>query len=167
VGREAGDPEAADNRGAGRALIVGCGNTLRSDDGLGWHAAARLAGDPRIGGAQVLWRHQLTPELAADVADASLVVLVDVRDGGEPGVVSVQRLDTDSIGGSAWSHHIEPSALVSLARELWSASPPVFLVSVGAESLDVGDRLSPEVERAVPAVVEAVVAILADHAPAR
>jgi Ni,Fe-hydrogenase maturation factor len=46
---------------------------------------------------------------------------------------------------------------------LWGASPPVFVVSVGAGSLEVGDRLSPAVEGALPAVVEAVVAIVAEH----
>ena len=40
---------------------------------------------------------------------------------------------------------------------------PVFVVSVGAASLEVGDRLSPAVERALPAVVEAVVALVAEH----
>lgn len=151
------------SRDGGVTLIIGYGNTLRSDDGLGWHAAARLAEDPRLRRAQVLWQHQLTPELAVDVSEASLVVLVDISVGDEAGAISVRRLDPTPGAESAWSHHIEPAALVALARELWSASPPVYVVSVGAASLDVGDRLSPAVERALPAVVDAVVAIVAKH----
>jgi hydrogenase maturation protease len=69
--------------GAG-VLVVGYGNSLRGDDGVGWHAAGRLAADPRLAGARVLARHQLTPELAVDVAQASLVVLVDAVAGAEP-----------------------------------------------------------------------------------
>jgi hydrogenase maturation protease len=145
------------------ALIVGYGNTLRSDDGLGWHAAARLADEPRLRGAQVLWQHQLTPELAVDISKASLVVFIDASEADEAGAVSVRRLDSTPGAGSAWSHHVAPEALVALARELWHASPVVFLVSVGAASLGVGDRLSPEVERALPAVVDAVVAIVEEH----
>jgi Ni,Fe-hydrogenase maturation factor len=37
------------------------------------------------------------------------------------------------------------------------------VVSVGAASLEVGDELSPAVERALPAVVDTVVAIVAEH----
>ena len=153
--------------GAGGTLIVGYGNTLRRDDGLGWRAAALLAEDPRLGGARVVWQQQLTPELATDVGDASLVVLIDVTDGDEAGVISVRRLDTAIAAGpagSAWTHHLEPEALIALARELWNASPAAFVVSVGAASLEVGDGLSSAVEQALPAAVDAVVAIVAEHA---
>ena len=68
--------------GAG-VLVVGYGNPLRSDDGIGWHAARLLATDPRLDRARVLTRHQLAPELAEDVSRASLVVLVDAAAEGD------------------------------------------------------------------------------------
>ena len=74
------------------ALVVGYGNSLRSDDGVGWHAAGLLATDPRLAGARVLARHQLVPELAVDVSRASLVVLVDAAADGDPGSLSVRRV---------------------------------------------------------------------------
>ena len=157
-----GNGNGARQRAAG-TLIVGYGNTLRSDDGFGWHAAARVAEDPRLRGAEVLWRHQLTPELAYDVGQASLVVFIDVSVGEEAGAISVRRLDAAPGTESSWSHHLEPAALVALAGELWNASPAVFVVSVGAASLDVGDRLSPVVEGALPAVVDAIVELVANQ----
>src|SRR5450759_2440511 len=107
---------AAARREAGGTLVICYGNALRSDDGLGWHAAARLTQDPRLQGAQVLWQHQLTPELAVDVSNASLVVLVDASDGDEAGAISVRRLDPTPAAGSAWSHHLGPAELIDLAR---------------------------------------------------
>jgi hydrogenase maturation protease len=145
-------------------LIVGYGNALRGDDGVGWHAAARLAGDPRLAGAEVLARHQLTPELATDVARASLVVLVDARaDGGAPGSVSVRRLQPPHDAAPGWSHHLDPAALAGLAGVLYGAVPPVVLVSVGVASLAGGDRLSPAVRRALPGVVEAVARVVEER----
>jgi hydrogenase maturation protease len=144
-------------------LIVGYGNSLRSDDGLGWHVVERLAQDARLQGARVLWRHQLTPELAHDIGRSSLVVLIDVSVEQEPGVIAVRRLEATSSTGSAWSHHVDPESLVALARELWNASPDVFVVSVGAGSLEVGERLSPAVEAALPNVVETVVGLVTAH----
>ncbi|HZD71671.1 MAG TPA: hydrogenase maturation protease, partial [Actinomycetes bacterium] len=102
--------------GKGSALVIGYGNSLRGDDGLGWHAAGRLAADPRLAGAEVLARHQLTPELAEEVSRAALVVLVDARqDGGQPGVVTVSRVEPGHATGSAWSHRVDPATLVQLA----------------------------------------------------
>ena len=51
-------------------LVIGYGNALRTDDGFGWHAAGRLAADPRLDGAEILQLHQLTPELALDISRA-------------------------------------------------------------------------------------------------
>jgi hydrogenase maturation protease len=163
------------------ALIVCYGNPLRGDDALGWHASELLATDPRLGGATVIWRHQLTPDLAADIKDASLVILVDVNVLDEPGVVSVRRADAGGsvatgpgvagseaatrAAGSAGpsSHHVAPAELMALAHELWGASPAVYVVSAGAQTLEIGDGLSPAVEAALPAVVDAVASIVAGH----
>jgi hydrogenase maturation protease len=151
--------------GAGGTLIVGYGNSLRGDDGLGWHVVERLGQDVRLSDATVLWRHQLTPELAHDIGQSSLVVLIDVSVEQEPGEIAVRRLEATSTAGSAWSHHVDPESLVALARELWNASPDVFVVSVGAGSLDVGERLSPAVEAALPKVIETVVRLVSEHEP--
>jgi hydrogenase maturation protease len=147
-------------------LVVGYGNALRGDDGLGWQAAARLAEEPRLAGAEVLARHQLTPELAQDVANASLVVLVDARAGGAPGSVRVQRVTPRQDSATAWSHHLDPAGLAGLAGALYGAVPPVFLVSVGGAAFDDGERLSPAVRRALPGVVDAVARLVVEHARA-
>jgi hydrogenase maturation protease len=143
-------------------LIVGYGNSLRGDDGLGRRAAELLADDPRLAGARVLSQHQLTPELALDISTASVVVLIDASTEA-PGAISVRQVEPTPDAGSASSHHVSPATLGALAAELYGAAAPMFVVSVGAASMDVGDGLSPDVERALPAVVEAVVAIVVEH----
>ncbi|MEP7055497.1 MAG: hydrogenase maturation protease [Actinomycetota bacterium] len=74
-------------------LVVGYGNPLRSDDGLGWHAAETLGSDPRLDGVLVLQRHQLTPELALDISAATVVVLVDATSAAPAGTVTVNKVD--------------------------------------------------------------------------
>jgi hydrogenase maturation protease len=162
AGGDAGRLEAPGSDRGG-VLIVGYGNPLRGDDGLGLRAATLLADDPRLGRAQVIWRHQLTPDLAADFKDSALVVLIDVDAAAPAGAVSVLRVDPTHGTAGPSSHHVEPSELMALARELWGAAPAVFIVSAGASTFDVGDGISPEVERALPEIVEAVVAIVATH----
>ena len=112
-------------------LVVGYGNPLRGDDGVGCHAAGVLAADPRLKGATVLARHQLTPELAADIAGASLVVLVDASvTGGAPGSVAVRSIQPRRDSPPSWSHHLDPAALAGLAHALYGHVPPMVLVSV-------------------------------------
>jgi hydrogenase maturation protease len=144
---------------AADVLIVGYGNPLRSDDGIGWHAARRLATDPRLDGARVLTHHQLTPELAADVSRASLVVLVDAAAEGDPGSVAVRRIGSPPPTPITWSHHLTPETLAGLADALYGAVPPIVLVSVAAESFAEDDCLSNALQQALPKVVEVVAGV--------
>ena len=151
-------------------LVIGYGNPLRSDDGLGPAVAAHLAGDPRLAGAEIRAEHQLVPELALDASRATLLVLVDAVDGVPAGEVAVRRIDdaTPVVVGAdvSMTHHVGPDSLIGLARELFGAAPPVVIVSVGAASFEVGERLTSAVEAAVPraarAVIDAVVAAAAE-----
>jgi hydrogenase maturation protease len=142
-------------------LVVGYGNSLRTDDGVGWHAARLLAGDPRLAGARVMAQHQLLPELAVDVSRASLVVLVDAAADGDPGAVSVRRVQQRRTETATWSHHLDAESLAGLAKDLYGAVPPIVLVSVAAGSFAEGDRLSGALERALPEVVEVVADVVA------
>ena len=142
-------------------LVVGYGNPLRGDDGIGWHAAGLLAADPRLAGARVLARHQLVPELAEEVSRAALVVLVDASAEGDPGSISVHRIEPRTGTWATWTHHLDPEALAGLAEALYGAVPPIVLVSVTAGSFAAGDRLSGALERALPEVVEAVADVVA------
>jgi hydrogenase maturation protease len=148
---------------AAGVLVVGYGNSLRGDDGIGWHAAGLLATDPRLAGVRVLVQHQLVPELAEDVSRASLVVLVDAATEGGPGSLSVRRVQPRPPTPATWSHHLDPETLAGLAEALYGSAPPIVLVSVAADSLAAGDRLSAALERALPEVVEVVAAVVSGH----
>jgi hydrogenase maturation protease len=151
----------------GDVLVVGYGNPLRTDDGIGWRVAECLADDPRLEGVAVMRRHQLTPELALDVSAATLVVLVDASHGLAAGTLSVDRATRADYAAATWSHHFSPPSLIALAHELYGRAADVFVVSCGVQSFEVGDRLSPIVEAALPRVVDAVAELVAarDAAP--
>jgi hydrogenase maturation protease len=142
------------------SLVVGYGNPLRGDDGIGWVIAGRLAADPEFATVHVLQRHQLTPELALEISLADLVVLVDARSGPPAGSVAVERVDPSRASGTAWSHHLGPASLVALARELYGRAPEVHVVSVGVGSLGVGEGLSPSVEAAVEGAIDTITGLV-------
>ena len=148
-------------------LVVGYGNALRTDDGLGWHAAELLVDDPRLDGTTVFARQQLTPELALDFSRATFVVLVDASHGHPPGTFTIQPLEQAEGTGTTWSHHLDPTGLVSLAHELYGRAPDVYVVSVGAASLEIGDHLSPLLEAVLPRVVDAVAELVVARVASR
>jgi hydrogenase maturation protease len=143
-------------------LVVGYGNALRGDDGVGLRVADLLQGDQRLAGARVERRHQLTPELAEDVAAARLVVLVDAADGGAvPGDVRVER-----VAGERWaraftgSHAVDAGAVVDLAERLYGRAAPVVLVSVVGRDFGPGTDLSPAVLASLSRAVDTVVGVV-------
>ncbi len=144
-------------------LVIGYGNVLRSDDGVGWHVADRLSEDPRIPGAALLRVQQLTPELALDVSRASMVVLVDAQHGPDAGMFVIERVSAVDDTATTWSHLLDPSSLLGLAVELYGRAPDAYTVGVGVASLEAGDDLSPVVRSALPGIVDAVVDLIARH----
>ncbi len=142
-------------------VIVGFGNSLRTDDGLGWHAAQRLAADPRFAGITVLQRHQLVPELSFEISGAALVVFIDATTSLPPGQVGVEQVQPLGRTSDTWSHHVSPSTLVSLSHQLYGRAAEVSVVSCGVQSVEFGDRLSPAVEAAMPNVIAAVAELVA------
>jgi hydrogenase maturation protease len=147
-----------------RVLVIGYGNSLRTDDGVGRYAAERLADDPRLAAATVVHVHQLAPELAVDVSRADLLVLIDASRGPDPGTIRIAPVERTNRAAMAWTHHLDPASLVALAEELYGHAPQAYVVSVAVESVEVGDRLSPSVEATVPRVVDAIAAFVTARA---
>jgi hydrogenase maturation protease len=146
----------------GSVLVIGVGNELRADDGVGRAVVARLADDPRLEGCRLESMHQLTPEIAPDAATASLVVFVDATAELAPGEVRVAPAERVR-HAPAFSHHVTPGTLMALADSLYGASPEALVVGVGMGSLEPGGPLSPAVESAIPRAAELVVGLVADR----
>lgn len=135
-------------------LVICIGNTLRSDDGFGWHVADELLSqhDEALHVIKVL---QLTPELAESISDVELVIFVDAAAHGEPGTVtcdSVPNAESDL----RYSHDFTPATLIHMAKTLYGRQPKAFLICVAGKVFEHGESLSPEVSGAIPAGVAKV-----------
>ena len=140
-------------------LLVGYGNTLRQDDGVGWWIASQLA--PRYCDSEVavVCVHQLLPEIAQSVAESEQVVFVDACIEGPAGCVTVQQIEPASAIGEA--HALHPPEILRLAHHLYGVCPPAWLVTIAGETFELGDTLSDPVQAAIPRAVEEISQILA------
>jgi hydrogenase maturation protease len=136
-------------------LIVGYGNRLRSDDGLGVRAAEELSKSGPAAGTEILVRHQLTPELAETISHVELVLFLDASRVGKPGEIRCTQVNLQP-PEFLLAHQLTPETLLSLCCELYGRCPQAFKISLCGECFDLGDNLSAKAAAALPHLVEFV-----------
>lgn len=143
-------------------LVIGYGNTLRGDDGIGPAVAADVA---RLGlpGVRAIAVHQLTPELAADLAETDLVVFVDAAMSGEP--VSVLQLEAVA-ADSGMTHATDPRGLLALAFAVYGGSPRAWLVTAAGADYGFRDGLSPTGRERSRDALKHVLRLIREHSAA-
>jgi hydrogenase maturation protease len=137
-----------------RALLIGCGNPLRGDDGAGPAAAAACA--DQVPDVEIIVVHQLTPELSEPISRAPIVIFIDAGVDGSAGAVRITALAKRSDVDAPVSHHLTPSALLELAAGLYERCPPAFLVTIGGGRFEMEEGLSRKVSAAIPVAVETI-----------
>lgn len=141
-----------ERNGPARCLILGCGNTLRSDDAVGpvlcaW-AAERFAAEPAV---RAIACQQWTPELAQDVAAADAVLFIDCSVTAGPGLVQLTEVQPASTKGDPGAHHLDAATLLAIAQEYYGKVPSkARQLTVGAACIELGEQFSPEVQAALP-----------------
>lgn len=131
-------PENECSSGA-RMLVIGYGNTLRRDDGVGPIVAEAVAG-LNLPGVSTLVSPQLTPELAEPVARAGCVVFVDAS-VDSPREVRFRRLSPAN-SSQVIAHAADPRTLLALARDVFGHAPEAWWLTIPAEDLGFGEELS-------------------------
>ena len=150
-------------------LIIGYGNPLRGDDGVGPRAAELLADGGGVtppllpDGVQVLVCHQLTIELAPQIAEADRLILIDARATGEPGSIEQCILTPAIPHRSSLTHHIDAQGLLAAAEMLYGHAPETLLFTVSGGSFDCGETLTPAVAAALPELLAQIRQVIADH----
>lgn len=143
-------------------LVVGLGNPILGDDGVGWRVAeavkARLS-DPDI---DVLCLSLGGLALMEHLAGYRRVIIIDAMSTGAPAGalhrMTAQEMDELSVQHTASVHDMSLSAALTFGRELGLALPEEIRV-VGIEAkpeFDFGEALSAAVAAAIPAATSAV-----------
>ena len=124
-----------------RTLLLGIGNTLRGDDGVGSRVLELLA--PKASRFRLLATRSLLPELALEIAQSPRVVFVDA-DVTVLGV-TLERLSQEAAraAGHAWS----PETLLALARGL-GFTGDAWVCRIPVSACGHGEGLSLEAESA-------------------
>jgi hydrogenase maturation protease len=143
----------------GTVLVVGFGNTLRGDDGVGPRAASAVAGWD-LPGVIAKAVPQLTPELAEPLATARFAIFIDARLAAERDVVQLQSIGPSDTGrGAALGHMADPRCLLTLVQTAYGTCPRSWLVKVPALDLSFGEGLSPVAQRGLEEALRQIAAL--------
>ena len=123
-------------------LVIGYGNELRRDDGVG-PRAARVVASWGLAGVVALAVHQLTPELADDMARAEATVFIDAA-AGDAGALSVRAVQ--SAAELRLDHVCGPQVLLALAEALSGRRLQAWLLMVAGREFGFGEGLSAQVD---------------------
>jgi hydrogenase maturation protease len=121
-------------------LVIGYGNTLRSDDGVGPKVADAIAA-LNLPGVQVVSCGLLTPELAAPVSRADKVIFVDAALDA-PREVQLREL-APAESPQIMAHAADPRTLLALARDIFGHAPPAWWLTIPVKNIGIGEDLSP------------------------
>ncbi len=161
-------------------LVIGYGNTLRGDDGVGPRVAEAVE-KLNLPGVRTLVCQQLSPECADPVSRARTVVFVDaVVNTGDNRQVTGDGETWEAIGGEKschpppdtchvqWrklepgessqlmAHAADPRTLLALARDVFGHAPLAWWLTIPAVKLEFSETLTPEAQRGFEEAVEKI-----------
>ncbi|MBX3732550.1 MAG: hydrogenase maturation protease [Verrucomicrobiae bacterium] len=144
-------------------LVIGYGNTLRGDDAAGPIAAGAVA-SLGLPGTRVETRHQLVPELSADIATAGIVIFMDagtLTDRDPPRVTQLRSLRVTGrpMRQPLFGHHLDPSAVLAVAARVYGRRPAAWLLTITAEAFEAGSAPSPRCTQGIAEATRIVVSI--------
>jgi len=148
----------------GKILVLGVGNILLSDEGIGVRVIEELkrrytlppnveAIDGGTASLQLLWQ----------IEEADYLIVVDAADGGaSPGTVFrfTRQESHFALPQKASLHQVGLLEVLSLA-EMHKRCPPTVIIGVQPKKLAPGLSLSPELEASIPRAIELVIAEMA------
>lgn len=136
-----------------RLLVLGVGNILMSDDGVGVHAVQALRRKPRAG-VLILEVGTAILQAVSYLSWADRVIVIDaLHAGSTPG--SIYWTEFSNIlrqPGSLSLHELDLSAALHFMPQS-CRGPEIFVLGVQPGCLDMGLELSPQVAAAIPEVV--------------
>jgi len=144
--------------GANRIAILGIGNDLRSDDGLGPYIIEKLRiDDPRV----MIENVGSVPEgFARPLAEfgAERVIMVDAADMGKlPG--HIELITKDRISGINISTHSMPLSFLMMYLEQETGGKTI-LIGIQPKSIQFGEGLTPEIQEVVDKAINSLERVL-------
>ena len=153
-----------------RVLILGVGNLLLRDEGIGVHVVQALSEEELPVDVEVVDAGTSALDVLTRIEPVEKMIVVDaVRGGSAPGTIyrfTPEEVQVES-GVEASLHEIGLMDALNAAKMLGSAPKMTVIIGVEPAAIEWGTELSAEVGARIPEVLERVRAELQDHGDMR
>lgn len=137
-------------------LIIGCGNILLRDEGIGVHCVEFLKQGSLPPGVEVLDGGTAGFDLIGFIQEAEKAVIIDaIKVSGNPGAIyrfSAEDFDTDSAPETSL-HDVTLKDLFRILGKL-GICLEISIIGVEPKSIEAGMELSPELAEMIPTIGE-------------
>ena len=141
-----------------RIVVVGVGNLLMKDEGVGIHVIQHLQ-EMELPPDIELIDGGTAPDLIAYIKAGDKLIIVDAAHaGGEPGTIYrflPEDLATDT-GTLASAHELGVELNLRLMSMMGSEPREIVIIGVEPKEIDWGTELTPELEQVMPKMLKAV-----------
>lgn len=120
-------------------LVVGVGNTLRGDDGIGAYICSCMAA-LKIPGVETLLTHQLDTVLLDELMQANHIIIADASFEGKS-VDFFKVNGNEPLQGSS-SHHMSAPLLMQMAKTIYQKELPMMICAVAGYRFGMKEKLS-------------------------
>ena len=144
-----------------RDLILACGDAQHGDEGAALWIARSLRAEFCEPQTEIRVVRSWTPDLAEEILNSELVVFLSYSPLLSPGEIQLREIRGAAGMLSPSADEPEPEDLIGLAARLYQWAPArSFAMTIGGQSCEFPNRLSPAVRRAVPAALNQIKALL-------
>jgi hydrogenase maturation protease len=144
-------------------LVIGYGNPLRQDDGVGQRVAQTVA-RWQVPNVHAIALHQLTPDLAEQMAEADLVIFVDAEVRSHGSDVQLHPIALAETG-TLINHTCDPSTLLAITQALYQTHPRAWSVLIPGTAFEFGHPLSPMAENGIETALEIIDQLIRSERP--
>jgi len=146
-----------------KTLIMGIGNSLLGDDGIGVHIARRLSRLIKDENVDVVDTNMGGLNLLDFILEYDKLIIIDAIMTSQNQVGEIYRLEQEKIGEPAYvatsPHHFNLPATIEIGRRLFPNEMPkeVVVYAVGAQDVaQISEEITDKVKKAIPAVISLV-----------
>jgi len=158
-----------------KTLILGLGNELYGDDGVGLEVIRQLENRPAL--EKLKQKHPLTLEasnltglkLLDIIAGYDVLIIIDTIKTSQPHTGRIKVLDGSQLrhipGPSP--HYVSIPQMINLGREVGLLMPRVVKI-IAVEAKDIyhlGEGLTPEMQAAIPRIIQTLTRVLTEVLP--
>jgi hydrogenase maturation protease len=155
-------PKVTDKSAPGtreKTTVLGVGNLLLSDEGVGIHVVNRLMGMTIPPGVEVIDGGVNGLGLMGALRETDRLIVIDaVRTGEAPGSIYRFSIEDLTTYPERYTMSIHETGIVDVLHlsGLLGRTPKTTIIGVEPKSLEMGMELSPEIHARIPRVIELI-----------